>query len=140
MALHEKADMAARASGFYPPEGGRDSNGRPFSVDIEDLPNCPDSNPTGCDTGGPAWAVDISDLSSLSSLSDSDIEMTKSKRVYTSQTTSGSAELQPSRSLRVSTRRWLPSVSLSPPPRRSESPTLNTKVSGSLSISGRYQW
>jgi hypothetical protein len=70
-----------------------------FSVDIEDLPNrfepLPvvfDSNPMGCDTGGLAWAADISDLSSLSSLSDSNIEMTESKRVHTSQTTSGSAE------------------------------------------------
>jgi hypothetical protein len=57
----EKADTAARAIGFYPPESGRDSNGRPFSVDIEDLLNRPeslpmvlDSNPMSCYTGSPA--------------------------------------------------------------------------------------
>jgi hypothetical protein len=33
--LREKTDasQAARAIGFYPPESGRDSNGRPFNVD-----------------------------------------------------------------------------------------------------------
>jgi len=39
MMLRERAEAAARAIGYYPPESGRDSNGRPFSVDIEDLPN-----------------------------------------------------------------------------------------------------
>jgi hypothetical protein len=33
--LREKTDasQAARAIGFYPPESGRDSNGRPFNID-----------------------------------------------------------------------------------------------------------
>jgi hypothetical protein len=54
MILHEKADasQAARAIGFYPLESGRDSNGRPFSVDIEDLleplPVVLANNPMGC--------------------------------------------------------------------------------------------
>jgi hypothetical protein len=46
--LRERADDAARAIGHYPPESGRDSNGRPFSIDIGDLPNNPQatgSNP-----------------------------------------------------------------------------------------------
>jgi hypothetical protein len=59
MILREKADasQAARAIGFYPPESGRDSNGRPFSVDVENLPSHPEplpvvlaSNPMGYDT------------------------------------------------------------------------------------------
>jgi hypothetical protein len=38
MVLREKADMAARAIGFYPPESGRDSNGRPFRVVLRIYP------------------------------------------------------------------------------------------------------
>jgi hypothetical protein len=38
MMLRERADTAARTIDYYPPESGRDSNGRPFNVDIEDLP------------------------------------------------------------------------------------------------------
>jgi hypothetical protein len=38
MMLRERAEAAARAIGYYSPEGGRDSKGRPFSVDIEYYP------------------------------------------------------------------------------------------------------
>jgi hypothetical protein len=39
MILCEKADMAARAIRLHASESGRVSNGRPFSIDIEDPPN-----------------------------------------------------------------------------------------------------
>jgi hypothetical protein len=76
---------------YYPPESGRDSNGRLCRVDIEDLPNRPDlllvvldpgpgrdSDAGGCNASDcDADAGSDSDLSSLSSLSEFGIEPDK---------------------------------------------------------------
>jgi len=46
--LRERADAVARAIGYYPPESGRHSGGRPFGIGVEDLPSRPQatgSNP-----------------------------------------------------------------------------------------------
>jgi hypothetical protein len=108
MIFREKADasQAARAIGFNSPASGGDSNDRPLSVDFEHLSCCPDQ----CQwyllvTQRAAIPIQgglpISAICCLSDLCLTQIEMTESKRVQTSQATRGNAEPRPSRSLQI---------------------------------------
>jgi hypothetical protein len=56
--LRERADIAARAID-YPQERARDSNGRPFRVDIEDLTSRPDLLPVVLDPDRAVTAMPI---------------------------------------------------------------------------------
>jgi hypothetical protein len=112
--LRKRADATARAIQYYPPESGRGSNGRPFSVDIEDLRSRPnllpavldpglgrDSDASDSDAGDcDADATSDSDLSSLSSLSEFECKLDKQLPA--------APQFPP--------RRWWPSNSPAPPP------------------------